>query len=283
VDAYKSIEQVILYLDEHQTEQPDLTTLAGQLGLSPSRLHHLFSAWAAITPKDFLQCLTLAHARGLLGRGESVLGAALESGLSGPGRLHDLCVSLEAASPGELKSGGAGWTIAAGFAPSPFGQCLIATGPRGVCHLAFADGNEEEAMAGLRASWPGASFERNDSEAGRLAKMIFQRPGDNSQQPNLRSFVRGTAFQVKVWRALLRIRPGSMVSYGGLAAALGEPEAARAVGGAVGRNPLAYLIPCHRVIRATGAIGDYRWGHTRKLAMLAWESAHAFSHTGKMS
>ncbi len=199
------------------------------------------------------------------------------AGLSGPGRLHDLCVSLEAASPGELKSGGASWTVRAGFARSPFGRCLIAEGPRGVCHLSFVDDTDEAALTWLRASWPQARLERNDVASARLAARIFRHPDGTSARPPLRAFVRGTAFQVRVWRALLEVGPGTLVSYGDLAVAVGRPTAARAVGTAVGQNALAYLIPCHRVIRETGVIGNYRWGHARKRAMLAWESAPAFS------
>lgn len=270
---YERIARVIRYLDTHHGEQPDLAALAAHAGLSPYHFHRLFSAWAAVTPKDFLQCLTVAHAKALLRRGDSVLAAALGAGLSGPGRLHDLCVTLEAASPGELKSGGAGWTLDAGYADSPFGTCLIAEGPRGVCHVGFvtsADGAVE--WGELQASWPQARLHRDDTRAAGLAARIFARDGARTRQP-LRAFVRGTAFQVRVWRALLQLPPGALVSYGQLAAALDAPAAARAVGTAIGRNPLAYLVPCHRVIRETGVVGDYRWGRERKRAMLAWESA----------
>jgi AraC family transcriptional regulator of adaptative response/methylated-DNA-[protein]-cysteine methyltransferase len=274
MNDYDRIALVIRYLDERHTEQPDLSTLAEYAGLSPFHFHRLFSAWAGITPKDFLQCLTLSHAKALLEKGRSVLDAALLSGLSGPSRLHDLCVSLEAASPGELKSGGEGWTISFGFADSPFGQCLVAESPRGLCHLSFVESENGGAeLAMLREQWPKAELYRDDTIASQLTSRIFTRPGDAHTQPPLRAFVRGTAFQVRVWRALLQIPPGMLVSYGHLAAALDKPAAARAVGSAVGRNPLAYLIPCHRVIRETGIIGDYRWGRIRKRAILAWESA----------
>ncbi len=274
MNDYQRIALVIRYLDERHTGQPDLAALAEYVGLSPFHFHRLFSAWAAITPKDFLQCLTLAHVKELLGKGNSVLDTALISGLSGPGRLHDLCVSLEAASPGELKSGGAGWTISAGFADSPFGRCLLGEGPRGICHLAFVESEDGVAeLAGLQGNWPGARLHRDDSAASRLADRIFERPARSHSRPALRAFVRGTAFQVRVWRALLQVQPGTLVSYGQLAAALDQPAAARAVGSAVGQNPLAYLIPCHRVIRETGVIGDYRWGQVRKRAIVAWESS----------
>lgn len=274
MNDYERIARVIRYLDERHAEQPDLATLADIAGLSPSHFHRLFSSWAAITPKDFLQCLTLAHARTLLRQGDSVLDAALESGLAGPGRLHDLCVKLEAASPGELKACGAGWTIAAGFAESPFGRCLVGEGPRGICHLAFVvTGDDKTNWAELRKSWPQADLQRDDDAAAKLAGRVFDSSASLPSGSVLRAYVRGTAFQVRVWRALLQIAPGTLVSYGRLAAALGVPRAARAVGSAVARNPLAYLVPCHRVIRETGVTGSYRWGTDRKLAIIAWETA----------
>ena len=274
MNAYERIARVIRHLEAHHAEQPDLATLARVAGLSPYHFHRLFSAWAGITPKDFLQCLTLAHAKALLRQGASVLDAALASGLSGPGRLHDLCVILEAASPGEVKSGGEGWTITAGFADSPFGRCLIGESPRGLCHLSFIDaGDGAAALAALRQHWPRARLQRDDANASRQAGGCFESPTGGHSRPALRALVKGTAFQLRVWRALLQVPPGTLVSYGRLAAALDNPAAARAVGTAVGHNPLAWLIPCHRVIRETGVIGEYRWGPVRKRAMVAWESA----------
>jgi AraC family transcriptional regulator, regulatory protein of adaptative response / methylated-DNA-[protein]-cysteine methyltransferase len=276
MNDYERIAQIIRFLDEHHAEQPDLTTLAGRAGLSPFHFHRLFSAWAGVTPKDFLQCLSLAHARDLLRNGSPILDAALESGLSGPGRLHDLCVNLEAASPGEMKSGGAGWTITFGFADSPFGKCLIGESPRGICHLSFVE-NEKAALAELQQGWPQAKLNRDDSAVEKIAGRIFrQRAGSETGAP-LRAFVRGTPFQVRVWRALLQVHPGALTSYGRLAKAVGKPTAPRAVGAAVGRNPLAYLIPCHRVIRETGVTGDYHWGALRKRAMIAWEGSQRCS------
>ena len=272
MNDYDRIAQIIRFLDERHVEQPDLTALAGRAGLSPFHFHRLFSAWAGVTPKDFLQCLTLAHAKALLRDGESILATALESGLSGPGRLHDLCVNLEAASPGELKSGGAGWTVTFGFAESPFGKCLVAESPRGICQLSFVE-NEKMSLAELQGAWPEAKLRRDDAAAKETAERIFsQRTGSGTGAP-LRAFVRGTLFQVRVWRALLEVRPGTLTSYGRLANAMGTPAASRAVGAAVGQNPLAYLIPCHRVIRGTGVVGDYHWGAIRKRAMIAWEGS----------
>jgi AraC family transcriptional regulator of adaptative response/methylated-DNA-[protein]-cysteine methyltransferase len=274
MNDYERVARVIRYLDRCQSDQPDLAALARTAGLSPFHFHRLFSNWAAITPKDFLQCLTLSYARALLRAGDSVLQASLAAGLSGPGRLHDLCVTLEAASPGELKSGGEGWTITAGFADSPFGRCLIGESPRGLCYLSFVEpGQNQSALAALQAEWPKARLRRADSAAARTAPRLFDCSGGVRPARSWRAVVRGTAFQVRVWRALLQIPPGALVSYGRLAAKVGHPTAARAVGTAVGQNPLAYLIPCHRVIRETGVVGEYRWGTIRKRAMLAWENA----------
>jgi len=272
MNNYERIAQIIRFLDERHIEQPDLTTLARRAGLSQFHFHRLFATWAGVTPKDFLQCLTLAHAKELLRDGESILDVALDSGLSGSGRLHDLCVNLEAASPGELKSGGAGWAILSGFADSPFGKCLIAKSPRGICHLSFVE-SEKTALAELQKDWPHSKLKRDDAGAAQLALEIFARPDDSHSRLALRAFVRGTPFQVRVWRALLQVQPGTLTSYGRLASAIEKPAAARAVGTAVGQNPLAYLIPCHRVIRETGVIGDYHWGQIRKRALIAWENS----------
>ncbi|OFZ99577.1 MAG: hypothetical protein A3H35_03180 [Betaproteobacteria bacterium RIFCSPLOWO2_02_FULL_62_17] len=275
MNDYERIARVIRFIDAHRAEQPSLEILATQAGLSPFHFHRLFSAWAGVTPKDFLQCLTLAHARALLRDGESVLGAAYAAGLSGPGRLHDLAVGLEAATPGEIKSGGDGWILSTGFADTPFGVCLIAVSPRGICHASFVqEGQEAEAaQQALREHWPRARLHRDDNAARDLAARMFMPHSANARAPSLRVLVRGSTFQVRVWRALLRIPAGALVSYGGLAASLGTPAAARAVGSAVAKNNIAFLIPCHRVIRETGVVGEYRWGHERKRAMLAWEGA----------
>jgi len=272
MNDYERIAAVIRFLDECHMEQPDLASLARRAGLSPAHFHRLFATWAGVTPKDFLQCLTLAHAKQLLHAGAPVLEVALGTGLSGPGRLHDLCVNLEAASPGELKAGGAGWTIKYGFAESPFGKCLIAESPRGICRLEFVE-NEKPAVTELQTEWPAATLKRDEAAIARLAAKIFVRPDEAHARPALRAFVRGTPFQVRVWQALLKIQPGALTSYGRLADGIGKPAASRAVGTAVGQNPLAYLIPCHRVIRETGVLGGYHWGLERKRAIIAWESA----------
>ena len=271
MNDYERIALLIRYWDQSPTEQPDLATLAECAGLSQFHFHRLFSAWAGITPEDFFHCLTLPHAKELLRKGKGALDAALDSRLSGPSRLQGVSVNLEAATHGEVKSGGEGLTITAGFADSPFGTCLLGVSPLGICHLSFADSKDGAAdWAVLQEAWPQASVRRDDSMANQLVSRIFQRA---VQAHPVRAYVRGTAFQVRVWRALVQIQPGTLVSYGHLAVALDSPAAARAVGTAVGRNPVSYLIPCHRVIRETGVIGDYRWGQVRKRAMLAWESS----------
>jgi AraC family transcriptional regulator of adaptative response/methylated-DNA-[protein]-cysteine methyltransferase len=275
MNDFERVARIIRYLDERHSTQPPLSTLAREARLSPFHFHRLFSAWAGVTPKNFLQCLTFAHARQLLQRGESVLDTAFETGLSGPGRLHDLCVRLEAASPGEIKSGGAGWTISAGFGASPFGDVLIAQSPRGICHLSFVDGGRKAAWKEMTQLWPNARWRRDDSTAGRFLGHLFDSSLNGARRRTLTAFVKGTPFQVRVWRALLRVPSGQLTTYGRLASAMGMPSAARAVGSAVGRNELSWLIPCHRVIRQTGVVGDYRWGKERKRLMIAWESARA--------
>lgn len=283
MNDYERIARVIRYLDECHADQPNLATLARHVGLSQHHFHRLFTSWAGITPKDFLQCLTLSHAREMLRQGKSILDAALDVGLSSPGRLHDLCVSLEAASPGEVKSSGEGWTITFGFADSPFGKCLIGESHRGICHLSFVESSDAIALGTLKAQWPRARLQQSNTNANQLADHIFHRTTAKNSSVPLRAFVRGTSFQVRVWRALMQVQSGTLVSYGGLAAALNQPTAARAVGSAVGQNPLAYLIPCHRVIRETGVIGDYRWGQVRKRAMLVWENSSLVTTNSRRS
>ena len=274
MNDYERIANVIRFLDRHYTEQPDLNQLATAAGLSPFHFHRLFSTWAGVTPKDFLQCLTLEHVKQLLLEGNNVLDAALDAGLSGPGRLHDLCVTLEAASPGEMKNGGAGMRIDYGFTETPFGEALIAETKRGICHLSFVDRNGRNGARDLLTSeWPNAKLQRADQRAEELAGKIFTQPRQNQSSRPLRAFVRGTPFQVRVWRALLSVPTGSLTTYGRLAHAIGQSKAARAVGSAVGANPISFVIPCHRVIRETGALGNYGGGRVRKRAIVGWELA----------
>jgi AraC family transcriptional regulator of adaptative response/methylated-DNA-[protein]-cysteine methyltransferase len=272
MNDFDRVATVIRFLDEHHAGQPTLGDLAAASGLSESYFHRLFHRWAGITPKDFLQCLTAEHAKRRLRESASVLDAALDAGLSGPGRLHDLLVTLEAASPGEFKNGGRGLGIEWGMAESPFGRCSLGWNVRGICHLAFHESAESPAVPSeLRENWPHAECRRNDREASRRAKIIF-RP-DTRSGTTLKAFVRATPFQLKVWRALLHVPEGCVASYRRIAGAIDDPHAARAVGTACGSNPIAYLIPCHRVIRETGVVQGYRWGTTRKRVLLAWESS----------
>lgn len=270
MNDYERIANAIRFLDAERDKQPDLASVAAAVGLSPSHFHRTFVSWVGATPKDFLQCLTLSHAKELLKRGESVLDASLDAGLSGPGRLHDLCVTLEAATPGEIKSRGAGLIISAGVADTPFGNCLLAETQRGICHLSFFDEAQlDTAISELRAEWPAARLEWDETSARSLANRIFRDP---PKPAAWKLHVRGTPFQLRVWRALLEIPTGSLASYGKIAAMSGHTNASRATGTAVGRNPISFLIPCHRVIRETGICGNYRWGAIRKRAILAWES-----------
>ena len=273
MNDYARIEKVIRHLEANHRAQPSLAELAEACGLSESHFHRLFHRWAGATPKDFLQCLTVEHAKQRLHDSASVLDAALDAGLSGPGRLHDLLVTIEAATPGEIKSGGSGLVIEWGLADSPFGLCTIGWTSRGICHLVFHDGEINDPPAELSAAWPNATLKRDDKAAAKQAAIVF----DSQARGNtpLAAFVRGTPFQIKVWRALLRIPEGNLASYGSIARAIGHAEATRAVGTACGANPVGYLIPCHRVIRETGIVQGYRWGHTRKQALLARESLAA--------
>jgi AraC family transcriptional regulator of adaptative response/methylated-DNA-[protein]-cysteine methyltransferase len=271
MNDYERVASVIRYLDRHHTQQPDLAELARGAGLSPFHFHRLFSTWAGVTPKDFLQCVTLEHVKRLLLDGNNVFDAALDAGLSGPGRLHDLCVTLEAASPGEMKNGGAEMKIDYGFVESPFGEALIAETKRGICHLSFVDEGRNRAREVLASQWPNAKLYRSDARITELATKIFTPSRDVAGRPTLRAFVRGTPFQLRVWRALLRVSPGSLTTYGRLAQAIGQAQAARAVGSAVGANPIAFIIPCHRVIRETGALGHYHWDPIRKRVIVGWE------------
>ena len=274
MNDYERVANVIRFLDRHHTEQPDLNRLAATAGLSPFHFHRLFSTWAGVTPKDFLQCLTVEHVKQLLLDGRKVFDVALDAGLSGPGRLHDLCVTLEAASPGEMKNGGAGMQVEYGFAQTPFGEALIAETKRGLCHLSFVDVGGRDRVGNLLTSdWPNAKLNRNDSRIAELAATIFEPTARSTSRRPLRAFVRGTPFQLRVWRALLRVPVGSLTTYSRLAQAIGQSKAARAVGSAVGSNPLSFIIPCHRVIRETGALGNYGGGRIRKQVMVGWELA----------
>jgi AraC family transcriptional regulator of adaptative response/methylated-DNA-[protein]-cysteine methyltransferase len=272
-DDYRRIEKTIRFLEESFQHQPSLAEIAAGVDLSEHHFQRLFSRWVGISPKRYLQYLTKEHAKKMLADARSVLDTAYDAGLSGPGRLHDLFVACEAVTPGEYKTGGAGVTIDYGFHPSPFGECLLAVTERGICGLRFVQEDNREALIdGLKGQWPGAVFNRAPDRTRPLSERIFQLSA-NDPPPALHLLVRGTNFQIKVWEALLKIPPATVVSYSGLARLLGRPDAARAVGNAVGRNPVAFLIPCHRVIRKGGDFGYYGEGPVRKKAILAWEAS----------
>lgn len=266
---YELVAQAIRYLRTHAREQPGLAELARAVHLSEHHLQRVFASWAGLTPKRFLQYLSKEHALQSLREAQDVLGAAQASGLSGPGRLHDLMVSCEAMTPGEVRSGGAGVVVGWGEAGSPFGQVLVGWTPRGICYLAFLEEDAAPRRAELQTAWPAAELRRDDGEARRLMGRVFPA---TPQPGRLHLLLRGTNFQIKVWEALLRLPPGRRVSYTQLAALAGQPRAQRAVGSALAANTIGFLIPCHRVIRESGESGHYRWGDERKSAMLLWEA-----------
>ena len=269
---YDSVRRAIAFISEHWRAQPDIEAMADAAGVTPDELHHLFRRWAGLTPKAFMQALTLDHAKGLLRDSASVLDAALDSGLSGPSRLHDLFVTHEAMSPGEWKTGGAGMTLQYGFHPSPFGTAIVIASGRGLAGLAFADpGQEQTALADMLRRWPNATCVEDHAGTAALAQRIFDTRLWRPDQP-LRVVLIGTDFEVRVWEALLKIPMGCATTYSDVAANISSPKASRAVGAAVGRNPVSFVVPCHRVLGKSGALTGYHWGITRKQAMLGWEA-----------
>ena len=269
---YERIARAITYLQHHAAAQPDLATVARHVHLSEFHFQRLFLRWAGVSPKRFLQHLTLEDAKARIARRGSLTEAQAGSGLSGPGRLHDLFVTLEAVTPGEYRSGGAGLDISFGFYESPFGWALIAFTARGICALRFVErADERDAAKLIREHWAQARLAFDPSRAGELGNRIFGPLSARTGAP-LALLVKGTNFQLQVWRALLEIPAGALASYGDIAARIGSPQSARAVGTAVGANSIAYLIPCHRVIRESGHLGGYRWGAARKAALLGWEA-----------
>ena len=269
--AYETVAAAIRFVCSHAGTQPSLEEIACHVGLSASHLQRVFSDWAGISPKRFLQFLTKEHARTLLRESRDVMSAAIESGLSGPGRLHDLMVSCEALTPGQIGALGEGLVIRYGFAASPFGTFIFGATARGICHLRFvATGQVNVAEAELHSEWPHAKWKHDDAMARQLATDLFS-PFSEPKPLNL--LLRGTNFQIKVWEALLRIPAGHALSYRDLATMAALPNAQRAVGTAMAHNTIAVLIPCHRVIRESGDIGLYRWGPERKQSLIAWEQA----------
>ena len=266
---WKRMGRAIRYLSEHYLEQPRLEDAADAVGLSPFHFQRLFTRYVGVSPKNFVGHLTLDHAKLELARGQSVLGAALDSGLSGPSRLHDLSLKIEAMTPGDYARGGEGVVIEYGFVDCPFGIALIMATEKGVCGLAFGDEREEDAMMDdMRARWPRATYRENKTRAENIARQIFENAGGD-----LPLHLIGTPWQIKVWQALLEIPSGKVTTYRNIAQQVHSAKASRAVGTAVGRNPISWLIPCHRVLGSDGALHGYHWGLTRKRSMLALEAA----------
>ena len=267
---YHRMEKALAWLAERWSTHPSLDEAAAVVGLSPFHFQRIFTRWAGVSPKTFVAALAHAEARRSLDAGESVLGAALDAGLSGPSRLHDLFIAHEAVTPGEARRRGEGLELRWGLAPTPFGQGLFVIAPRGLCGLAFteADGGGEAAFADMHARWPAAAWVRDDQAAEAVARQAFLGQGEPTPVVLI-----GPPFHVQVWKALLRIPPGRTASYGQVAAWAGRPEAARATGAAIGANPISWLIPCHRALAKDGRLTGYHWGLARKAAMLGTEAA----------
>ncbi|MGB7247513.1 MAG: methylated-DNA--[protein]-cysteine S-methyltransferase [Phormidesmis sp.] len=280
-ENYNRIARAIAFMRQHHLEQPDLAAVAQHVALSEHYFQRMFTEWAGISPKRFLQYLTVEYAKSKITHASNLLDLTSDIGLSSPGRLHDLFVNLEAMSPGEFKSGGQGLVIRYGIHDTPFGNALIATTARGICNLRFLERSDPQAVAALfREAWPNAGIVSDRQTTHSLCKAIFSPftgPTDSaastSQKP-LNLMVKGTNFQIQVWRALLRVPAGELTTYRTIAEMINRPTAARAVGNAIGSNPVGYLIPCHRVIRESGELGGYRWGVVRKTAILGWEAGH---------
>jgi AraC family transcriptional regulator of adaptative response/methylated-DNA-[protein]-cysteine methyltransferase len=271
---YERVEKAIHYLEANFRQRPTLDEMASNLHLSKYHFQRLFKRWAGISPTQFLHFLTVEYAKERLNESQSVLDAALDAGLSGPGRLHDLFVSFEAITPGEYKRQGAGLRVAYGFHDSPFGQCMLATTERGICALHFWEGGDRsEVLEQVTSGWPQACFEEDRSQTQPLVDRLFTQTATDQPRP-FHLLLKGTNFQVKVWQALLALPPGALVSYQTVASHIDRPSSARAVGAALARNPVAFLIPCHRVINKAGRIHRYRWGSSRKQAMVGWEASH---------
>ena len=269
---YDVVRRAIAHIRGNWRNQPEVDVIADAAGVSPTDLHHLFRRWCGLTPKAFLQALTLHSARELLRASVSVLDTSYEVGLSGPGRLHDLFVAHEAMSPGEWKAGGEGLTITYGFHPCPFGMALVMMTPRGLAGLALADaGKERASLRDMRARWPKAKYVEDYAATAGTARRIFDSAMWKPDQP-LRVVLIGTDFEVRVWEKLLTIPMGRLTTYSDIARSTGAPKAARAVGAAVGKNPISFVVPCHRVVGKNGDITGYHWGISRKRAMLGWEA-----------
>lgn len=273
---YRRIAEAIDFIVENHRSQPELEQIAEQVHMSPFHFQRLFTEWAGVSPKKFLQYVSIEHAKQVLRKRASLLETASEVGLSGTGRLHDLFVSIEGMTPGEYKNGGEQLSINYSFAETPFGNVIIASTSKGICRMTFYQG-EDEALSSLIQQFPRAQLSQKVDILQQNALFIFQR--DWSQLQQIKLHLKGSDFQLKVWQALLKIPMGELQTYGHLATRIGKPGASRALGTAIGSNPVAFLIPCHRVIQSTGAIGGYRWGSTRKTAIIGWEAAGVNSQT----
>ncbi|WP_295675459.1 methylated-DNA--[protein]-cysteine S-methyltransferase [uncultured Mucilaginibacter sp.] len=268
---YGRVAEAINYIKQNFKEQPNLDEVAEKVNLSPFHFQRLFTDWAGISPKKFLQYLSLDYAKGILKNDQATLfDTAFETGLSGTGRLHDLFINMEGMTPAEYKNGGKSLHINYSFAESPFGNIIVASTPKGICYMAFAD-DRDGAFNQLQAQFPNAGYSQMVDAAQQDALFIFK--NDWSHLSNIKLHLKGTNFQLKVWEALLNIPVGGLTTYASVAKAIKQPTASRAVGSAVGDNPVAFLIPCHRVIKSTGEFGQYHWGATRKSAIIGWEAA----------
>jgi AraC family transcriptional regulator, regulatory protein of adaptative response / methylated-DNA-[protein]-cysteine methyltransferase len=274
LDDYERVRSVLANLTENWRDQPSLEELANPVGLSAEQLQRLFTRWAGLTPKAFLQALTLDHARAMLKDSASILETSLEVGLSGPGRLHDLFVTHEGMSPGAYKTKGAGLAIYYGFHPSPFGLALVMVTDQGLCGMGFSDqGGEAASLQDMQRRWPNAQYTEDSAKTAPYAARIFTPDQWRNGQPLRITFI-GSDFEIRVWESLLKIPMGRAVTYSDIATSIDKPKAARAVGAAVGRNPISFVVPCHRVIGKSGDITGYHWGLTRKRAILGWEAGH---------
>ncbi len=270
---YERIAAAIRFIKENRQEQPRLETIAGHVNMSPAHFQRMFQEWAGISPKSFLQYLNVEYAKRILKQTHaSLFDTACEVGLSGTGRLHDLFVNIEGMTPGEYKNGGQALRINYSFAETPFGRVMVASTDKGICHLAFVDEGEEEALGSLKQLFPNAAYTQCLDRKQEDALSVFNR--DWSKPDEIKLHLKGTSFQLKVWETLLKIPAGGLTTYADLATKSGHEGACRAVGTAIGRNPVAFLIPCHRVIKATGDIGNYHWGEVRKEAIIGWEAAY---------